>query len=59
MYTDGKWYVDPVKGHEYGFPLVYDGEKDGDFEEWIFAQGYPSHLYYAYTDFIRIWRCEE
>lgn len=59
MFEEGKWYVDPVKGHEYGFPRIYEKSKDGDMEKWLIEQGYPIYLYHAYYDFIRVWRCRE
>lgn len=36
-----KIWVDPPSGWRWGFPKVYDPNKDGDPVEWIVAQGYP------------------
>jgi len=60
MFENGTYYyVDAPKGDEYGFPKVYNKEKDGDFDEWMFSQGYPRWLYHGYRDFVRVWKCEE
>lgn len=34
-------WVDPPAGWCWGFPKVYDGEKDGPMETWLKANGYP------------------
>ena len=35
-----KW-VDPPQGWLYGFPKVWDSEKDGDVYQWMIKNGYP------------------
>jgi hypothetical protein len=35
-----KW-IDPPSGWKYGFPRVFDTEKDGGMHEWLVANGYP------------------
>jgi len=34
-------WVDPPEGWKYGFPAIYDPEKDGQMREWIVRKGYP------------------
>jgi len=34
-------WVDPPEGWKYGFPAIYDPEKDGQMSEWIVRKGYP------------------
>ena len=55
-----KW-IDPPSGWKYGFPRVFDTEKDGNMHEWLVANGYPQeeiedlgkHLY------VRQWLTDE
>jgi len=37
----GKFYIDPPSGWRYGFPAVYDKDKDGTIEEFLLKKGYP------------------
>jgi hypothetical protein len=30
-----------ISGWQYGFPKIYDGERDGDIMQWIVREGYP------------------
>jgi hypothetical protein len=34
-------WVDPPEGWRYGFPAIYDPEKDGQMSDWIVRKGYP------------------
>lgn len=34
-------WVDPNDGWHYGFPKLYDPDKDGDMKEWLTLEGYP------------------
>ena len=34
-------WVDPPEGWKYGFPAIYDPEKDGQMSDWIVRKGYP------------------
>jgi len=36
-----KIWVDPPEGWKFGFPAIYDPEKDGQMSEWIVRKGYP------------------
>ncbi len=36
-----KILVDPPKGWQYGFPKVFDSEKDGTIEEFLIKHNYP------------------
>lgn len=38
------YWVDPPSGWQYGFPRLYDPEKDGNITEWLIANGYPKKL---------------
>ena len=39
-----KQWVDVPTGWAYGWPKLYDPEKDGDFVEWIRSAGYKGSL---------------
>ena len=39
-----KQWVDVPGGWAYGWPKLYDPEKDGDFVEWIRSAGYKGSL---------------
>ena len=39
-----KQWVDVPGGWAYGWPKLYDPEKDGDFKEWIRSAGYKGSL---------------
>ena len=50
-----KW-IDPAEGWKYGFPKIYDSEKDPPMRDWLFKQGYPEKM----LEFpIRCWEAEE
>jgi hypothetical protein len=40
MQSNMMW-VDPPEGWKFGFPAIYDPEKDGQMSEWIVRKGYP------------------
>ena len=37
-------WVDPAEGWKYGFPKIYDSEKDAPMRDWILKQGYPEKM---------------
>jgi hypothetical protein len=55
-----KW-IDPPSGWKYGFPRVFDTEKDGDMYEWLTANGYPEKVRESYGEhfYIRQWLTDE
>lgn len=56
-----KYYVDPPSGWKYGFPKVWDSEKDKPVEEWLVEQGYPKKIVDEFPDGIpyRLWEYVE
>ena len=56
-----KIWVDPPEGWKYGFPAIYDPEKDGQLSEWIVKKGYPVSLIQEYGDVwsVRCWPVEK
>ena len=54
-------WVDPPEGWKYGFPAIYDPEKDGQLSEWIVKKGYPVSLIQEYGDVwsVRCWPVEK
>lgn len=36
-----KIWVDPPSGWKYGFPKLWDGQKDADQLKWLIDNGYP------------------
>ena len=53
-------WVDPPEGWKYGFPAIYDPEKDGQMREWIVRKGYPLLTIKEYGDSwaVRCWPVE-
>jgi hypothetical protein len=56
-----KIWVDPPEGWRYGFPAIYDPEKDGQMRDWIISKGYPAKLIQEYGDSwaVRCWSAKE
>ena len=56
-----KIWVDPPEGWKYGFPAIYDPEKDGQMSDWIISKGYPIQIIKEYGDAwaVRCWPTEE
>jgi len=54
-------WVDPPEGWKYGFPAIYDPEKDGQMSEWIVRKGYPLLTIKEYGDAwaVRCWPADE
>jgi len=54
-------WVDPPEGWKYGFPAIYDPEKDGQMSEWIVRKGYPLQTIKEYGESwaVRCWPVEE
>lgn len=55
-----KIWVDPPEGWKYGFPAIYDPEKDGQMSEWIVRKGYPFSIIkeYGKSWAVRCWPVE-
>jgi len=53
-------WVDPPKGWKYGFPAIYDPEKDGQLSDWVVRKGYPLSLIKEYGESwaVRCWPVE-
>jgi hypothetical protein len=53
-------WVDPPEGWKYGFPAIYDPEKDGQMSDWIVRKGYPLQTIKEYGESwtIRCWPVE-
>lgn len=53
-------WVDPPEGWRYGFPAIYDPEKDGQMSDWIVRKGYPLVTIKAYGKSwaVRCWPVE-
>jgi hypothetical protein len=53
-------WVDPPEGWKYGFPAIYDPEKDGQMSDWIVRKGYPLLTIKEYGDSwaVRCWPVE-
>jgi len=56
-----KVWVDPPNGWKYGFPKIFDHEKDGKFYQWLVAEGYPQAEIDALKDnfWCRQWEAED
>ena len=53
-------WVDPPEGWRYGFPAIYDPEKDGQMSDWIVRKGYPLQTIKEYGESwaVRCWPVE-
>ena len=53
-------WVDPPEGWKYGFPAIYDPEKDGQMSDWIISKGYPIQIIKEYGEqwMVRCWPVE-
>ena len=54
-------WVDPPEGWKYGFPAIYDPEKDGQMSDWIISKGYPIQIIKEYGEqwMVRCWPAEK
>ena len=54
-------WVDPPEGWKFGFPAIYDPEKDGQMSDWIISKGYPIQIIKEYGEqwMVRCWPVEE
>lgn len=50
--------VDPPTGWKYGFPKLYNEEKDGDFRQFLLNSGYPEKDVDFAMQYIRCWEPE-
>lgn len=37
-------WIDPPSGWKFGFPKIYDREKNPDFNKWLIDNGYPQGM---------------
>jgi hypothetical protein len=56
-----KIWVDPPEGWKYGFPAIYDPDKDGQLSDWVVRKGYPLLTIKEYGESwaVRCWPAEE
>lgn len=57
-----KLWIDPPSGWKYGFPKVWDSEKDSrDIYKWMVENGYPQALIDELGDlfYTRQWRADD
>lgn len=57
-----KYWIDPPSGWQYGFPKMWDSEKDSrDVLAWIVENGYPQKLIDKLGDnfYTRQWRADD
>ena len=54
-------WVDPPEGWKFGFPAIYDPEKDGQMSDWIISKGYPIQIIKEYGEqwMVRCWPAEK
>jgi hypothetical protein len=41
---DNRSWVDPPSGWKYGFPKIWDRDKNPNMYEWLIQEGYPKTL---------------
>lgn len=51
-------WVDPPDGHLYGFPKIYEPQKDGYVNHWLIRNGYPKEKIPIKGMYIRWWQVE-
>ena len=49
-------WIDPPSGWQYGFPKLYDVDKDGDITTWLIREGLPAAL--ADLGHYRMWEAD-
>lgn len=57
-----KLWIDPPSGWKYGFPKIWDSEKDSrDIHKWVVKNGYPQALIDELGDlfYTRQWRADD
>lgn len=54
-----KLVVDPPSGWRYGFPMVWDKEKQPELREFLKEKGYPEDQIDFACQYIRMWFPEE
>lgn len=42
----------PPDGEDYGFPMKFDMEKDGNLNEWLKLKGYPQNMIDKFTGIV-------
>lgn len=50
-----KFWVDPPSGWQFGFPKVWDSERDNPVDEWLLEQGYKED---GMAPYVRMWPLE-
>ncbi len=55
MLVKKKLFIDPPSGWMYGFPRVYDEEKDVPLEDFLIHHGYPEEEVEFAMKHIRTW----
>lgn len=51
-----KYWVDVPSGYMFGFPKVWDNEKDPEFEQWLINCGYEN---LEMADYCRMWEYKD
>jgi hypothetical protein len=54
-----KYWVDPPQGYLYGFPKIYDPDKDDMIHDWLIDNGYPERDVYSDWFTVRTWSVGE
>ena len=54
-----KRWIDPPSGYRYGFPRLYDPDKDGTVEEFLIHIGYPEYDIDFALKHMRSWQDHE
>jgi hypothetical protein len=59
MYNYGKVWIDPPEGWRFGFPKIWNSQKDPDLRIFLLDSGYPANQVAFALNYIRMWNVEE
>ena len=58
MKVNKRMWVDPNEGWRWGFPKIWEPEKDGNVRAWLIRNGYPEAELQR-IDIVRYWDVKE
>lgn len=59
MKVNKRLWVDPSEGRRWGFPKIWEPEKDGNLRAWLIRNGYPEVELKRSGGIVRQWDAKE
>ena len=59
MKVNKRVWVDPSEGWRWGFPKIWEPEKDGNLRAWLIRNGYPEVEFKRSGGIVRLWDAKE